>query len=132
MGGRPPRKADEVTGTLGLKLEDSLVSALDDKEVGVYGNFDAEELLVESEFDFAGAGEPRIGLERSSDFSDGVLRWAGGGVLWEDELWLLLQRACTGVVEALPFEDSGVFEWALTDALSSGVLVFSLAVRHDS
>lgn len=63
-----------MTGTLGLKLEVSLVSALDDKEVGIYGNFDAEELLVESEFDFAGAGEPCIGLERSSDFSDGVLR----------------------------------------------------------
>lgn len=85
MGGKPPRKADEVTGTLGLKLDGSLVSAVDVKEVGVNGNFDAEELLVESELDFVGAGECN-GLDLSSDFSDGVLRWAGGGVLWDDEL----------------------------------------------
>lgn len=42
----PPRKADEDTGTLGLKLECSLVSALDDREVGVNGNLDADEMLI--------------------------------------------------------------------------------------
>lgn len=57
---------------LGLKLECSLVSALDDNEVGVYGNFEAEELLMESELDFDGTGEPCRGLDLSSDFSDGV------------------------------------------------------------
>lgn len=108
------------------------MSALDDREVGVYGNLDADEILIDSELALAGTGEPCSGLDLSSDFSDGVLRCAGGGVLCEDELWLLAQRACTGVVDALPLDDSGVFEDALTDPLSSGVLVFSLAVRHDS
>lgn len=72
VGANPPRKAEEVTGMLGLKLEGSLVSALDDREVGVNGNFEAE--LLESVFDFVGAGEPWSGLDLSSDFSDGVLR----------------------------------------------------------
>lgn len=62
-----------MTGTLGLKLDGSLVSTLDDKLVGVYGNLDAEELLVESEFDLVRAGECN-GLFLSSDFSEGVLR----------------------------------------------------------
>lgn len=31
---------------------------LDDNVVGVNGNLDAEELLVESEFDLFGTGEP--------------------------------------------------------------------------
>lgn len=126
VGGSPPRKADEETGTLDLKLDVSLVSA-DGNALG-YGNLD--DGLLESEFDLAWAGECR-GLFLSSDFSEGVLRCADGDVLWEDELWLLLHLAWTGVVEALPFDD-GVLEWAFTeDALSSGVLVFSL-VRHDS
>lgn len=34
-GGSPLKKADEETGTLGLKLECSLVSELDGKELGV-------------------------------------------------------------------------------------------------
>lgn len=42
MGGSPPRKADELTGTLGLKLDDSLVSIDEDNELGGYGNLDAE------------------------------------------------------------------------------------------
>lgn len=71
VGGKPPRKADDVTGTLGLKLEGSLVSALDDRLVGVKGNLDVDELLAES--DLVGFGEPCRGLDRSSDFSDGVL-----------------------------------------------------------
>lgn len=79
MGGNPPKKAADETGMLGLKLEDSLVSALDDKEVGVNGNFDEDE-LVESEF-LTGVGESCSGLDLSSDFSEGVLRCAGGGVL---------------------------------------------------
>lgn len=33
VGGNPPRKAEELTGMLGLKLEGSLVSAVDAKLV---------------------------------------------------------------------------------------------------
>lgn len=49
-----------------------MVSALDDREVGVNGNLDADEILIESELDLAGAGEPCSGLDLSSDFSEGV------------------------------------------------------------
>lgn len=49
------------------------MSVLAIKLLGVNGNLDADELLVESELDLAG-GESRGGLVRSSDFSDGVLR----------------------------------------------------------
>lgn len=49
VGGSPLRNAEEDTGTLGLKLDVSLVSA-DGKELG-YGNFDDE--LLESECDLA-------------------------------------------------------------------------------
>lgn len=59
---------------LGLKLECSLVSALEDREVGVNGNLDADEILIDSELDLVGTGEPCSGLDLSSDFSDGVFR----------------------------------------------------------
>lgn len=49
VGGSPPRKADEETGTLDLKLDVSLVSA-DGNALG-YGNLD--DGLLESEFDLA-------------------------------------------------------------------------------
>lgn len=51
-----------------------MVSALDDREVGVNGNLDADEMLMESELDLAGTGEPCRGLDLSSDFSEGVFR----------------------------------------------------------
>lgn len=70
---------------LGLKLECSLVSAFEEREVGVYGNLDIDELLFDSDV-FTGAGESWSGLDLSSDFSEGVLRCAGGGVLCEEEL----------------------------------------------
>lgn len=63
-----------------MKLDGSLVSELDDNVVGVKGNFDEVVELLESELDLAGAGEPRIGLDLSSDFSDGVFLFTGGDV----------------------------------------------------
>lgn len=91
-----------------MKLECSLVSALDVNEEDVNGNLDADEILIDSLLCF-GVGELLEGLDFPSDFSDGVFRCAGGGDLCDEELWLLLQRTCTGVVEALPLDD-GVLE----------------------
>lgn len=42
---------------LGLKLEVSLVSVWDDKEVGVYDNLEADEVIIASAFDLAGVGD---------------------------------------------------------------------------